>query len=72
MQRASPHLQAANLLVSMDPTGAYQLVYDGGHIAVREAVLAQLDPPLGRILRPFDRFRRRRNEAEYPAVDPPR
>jgi hypothetical protein len=38
----------------------------GGHIVVREAVSAQLDPPLGGILRPFDRLRRRRNQAEYP------
>ncbi len=43
----------------------------GGHIAVREAVLLQLDPPMGRALRPFDRLRRRRNEAEYPAVGTP-
>ncbi|GAB1817591.1 hypothetical protein [Herbidospora sp. RD11066] len=41
----------------------------GGHIAVFEAVSAQLDPPLGPILRPFDRMRRRRNEAEYPQRD---
>jgi hypothetical protein len=43
----------------------------GGHIAVREAVSAQLDPPLGGILRPFDRLRRRRNQAEYPSADGP-
>jgi hypothetical protein len=43
----------------------------GGHIAVREAVSAQLDPPLGSILRPFDRLRRRRNQAEYPAAEGP-
>ncbi|MDK3256452.1 hypothetical protein [Blastococcus capsensis] len=29
----------------------------------------QLDPPLGRTLRPFDRLRRTRNDAEYPATD---
>jgi hypothetical protein len=43
----------------------------GGHIAVREAVSAQLDPPLGGVLRPFDRLRRRRNQAEYPSADQP-
>jgi hypothetical protein len=43
----------------------------GGHIAVLDAVSAQLDPPLGAILRPFDRLRRRRNQAEYPSVDQP-
>jgi hypothetical protein len=43
----------------------------GGHIAVLDAVRAQLDPPLGGALRPFDRMRRRRNDAEYPAADRP-
>ncbi|MEU0553758.1 hypothetical protein [Dactylosporangium maewongense] len=43
----------------------------GGHIAVLDAVRAQVDPPLGGVLRPFDRMRRRRNDAEYPAADRP-
>lgn len=43
----------------------------GGHIAVLDAVRAQLDPPLGTTLRPFDRMRRMRNEAEYPRDDRP-
>ncbi len=43
----------------------------GGHIAVLEAVSAQLDPPLGAALRPFDRMRRRRNQAEYADLDSP-
>lgn len=43
----------------------------GGHIAVLEAVSAQLDPPLGGTLRPFDRMRRRRNQAEYADLDSP-
>lgn len=41
----------------------------GGHLAGYRAVTAQLDPPLGRTLRPFDRLRRTRNDAEYPATD---
>ncbi|MGH3168728.1 MAG: hypothetical protein ACRDN0_22965 [Trebonia sp.] len=41
----------------------------GGHIAILEAVSAQFDPPMGKVLRPFDRLRRRRNEAEYPRQD---
>lgn len=89
--QASQHLHAARAITSIDPTGAYQLLYDaarkalnavleneglratskGGHIAVLDAVSAQLDPPLGGILRPFDRMRRRRNQAEYPAADSP-
>ncbi|MGW5684004.1 hypothetical protein [Nonomuraea sp. NPDC003754] len=43
----------------------------GGHIAVLDAVTAQLDPPLGQSLRSFDRMRRRRNSAEYPRLDTP-
>jgi hypothetical protein len=43
----------------------------GGHIAVRDAVSAQLDPPLGGVLRPFDRLRRRRNQVEYPSSAAP-
>lgn len=47
----------------------------GGHTVIYEAVRAQLDPPLGPILRPFNRMRARRNEVEYrsseaPAVTP--
>jgi hypothetical protein len=38
-------------------------------VVVLEAVGAQLDPPLGQVLRPFDRMRRRRNDAEYPKQD---
>jgi hypothetical protein len=41
----------------------------GGHVAVLGAITAQLDPPIGQVLRPFDRIRRRRNEAEYPRHD---
>ena len=43
----------------------------GGHVVVGEAVIAQLDPPLGDVFRPFSRMRRRRNEAEYPRADAP-
>jgi hypothetical protein len=38
----------------------------GGHLAVAEAVRAQLDPPTGRVLRQFNRMRTRRHDAEYP------
>jgi hypothetical protein len=43
----------------------------GGHTAVYEAVRAQLDPPLGAILRPFNRMRVRRNEVEYRSSEAP-
>ena len=35
------------------------------------AVIAQLDPPMGAILRPFDRMRRTRNRSEYPSFTTP-
>src|SRR4051812_13557417 len=89
--QAHQHVKSAAALTTIDPTGAYQLLYDaarkalgavlenqglratsrGGHLAVLDAVSAQLQPPLGPILRPFDRLRRRRNEAEYPRQDQP-
>lgn len=40
----------------------------GGHLAAIRAVRAQLVPPLEDTLRPFDRLRRTRNDAEYPSV----
>ena len=43
----------------------------GGHLAAYDAARAQLDPPLGKILRPFDRMRRQRHDAEYPPVSAP-
>lgn len=44
----------------------------GGHLAAYEAVRAQLDPPMGAKLRPFDRMRRQRNVVEYLSADMPR
>ena len=41
----------------------------GGHRAVYAATAAQLDPPMGGVLRPFDRMRRQRHEIEYPAMN---
>ena len=43
----------------------------GGHIAPYAAVSAQLDPPMGQVLRPFDRLRRTRNRSEYPSFTTP-
>ncbi|MBS2963319.1 hypothetical protein KGA66_09700 [Actinocrinis puniceicyclus] len=44
----------------------------GGHVALGQAVRAQLDPPMGSALRPFERMRRRRNTIEYAPADTPR
>jgi hypothetical protein len=43
----------------------------GGHLAPYAAVVAQLDPPMGAVLRPFDRMRRTRNRSEYPSFTTP-
>jgi hypothetical protein len=43
----------------------------GGHTAPYAAVAAQLDPPMGTALRPFDRMRRTRNRSEYPSFTTP-
>jgi hypothetical protein len=43
----------------------------GGHLAVSDAVRAQLDPPMGQIFRQFNRMRIRRHDAEYPPTDAP-
>jgi hypothetical protein len=43
----------------------------GGHIAPYAAITAQLDPPMGTTLRPFDRMRRTRNRSEYPSFTTP-
>ncbi|MCL2784339.1 MAG: HEPN domain-containing protein [Propionibacteriaceae bacterium] len=42
-----------------------------GHHGTYLAVRSQLDPPLGKQLRPFERLRRRRNEIEYPDFESP-
>lgn len=43
----------------------------GGHLAVIDAVMAQLDPPLGVVFRPVNRLRLRRNRLEYPSAAEP-
>ena len=43
----------------------------GGHIAPYAAVSAQLDPPMGAVVRPFDRMRRTRHRSEYPSFTTP-
>lgn len=43
----------------------------GGHIAPYSAVAGQLDPPMGAVLRPFDRMRRTRHRSEYPSFTTP-
>lgn len=91
LAQAKAHSGAVAVIATVDPVGAYQLLYDaarkalcavlenqglratsrGGHLVIYRAITAQLQPPTGQVLRPFDRMRRRRNEAEYPTVDSP-
>jgi hypothetical protein len=44
---------------------------DGAHAVLLDAVLAQLDPPLGAIFRPFTWMRPLRNHTEYPSPEYP-
>ncbi|WP_109506881.1 HEPN domain-containing protein [Nocardioides speluncae] len=41
----------------------------GGHLAVQEAVEAQLGPNVRHVIRAFRMLRRRRNDNEYPSLD---
>lgn len=43
----------------------------GGHIVVIDAVLAQLDPPLGATIKNVHWMRRLRNGSEYPSFESP-
>lgn len=44
---------------------------EGAHAVLLSVALAQLDPPMGRVLRQFDWLRRTRNGAEYPVPGTP-
>jgi hypothetical protein len=75
LSQAHQHLDSAEAIAGSDAAvlenQGLRATSRGGHIAVLDSVSAQLDPPLGPILRPFDRLRRRRNQAEYPAAEHP-
>lgn len=43
----------------------------GGHIVLFDAAMAQFDPPLGTIIKPFNRIRARRNQVEYASGENP-
>lgn len=43
----------------------------GGHIAVQDAIEAQLGPNVRVVVRAFRTLRRRRNQSEYPSLDDP-
>jgi len=62
---------ARKALVAVLENQGLRPTHTGGHIVVYESVRAQLDPPLGHIIRPFNRMRRARNQSEYPSLDQP-
>lgn len=43
----------------------------GGHVAVQSAAMAQMPPPVDRVVRAFGAMRRVRNASEYPSPDRP-
>lgn len=43
----------------------------GGHVVLYDAAMAQFDPPLGSLIRPFNRMRARRNQVEYASSENP-
>jgi hypothetical protein len=43
----------------------------GGHIVLYDAALAQFDPPMGSLIRPFNRMWARRNQVEYASSENP-
>ncbi len=63
---------ARKALVALLEARGYRATTRGGHIAVLEAASALLGSEHATILRPVDRIRRRRHQAEYPSRDAPR
>lgn len=59
---------ARKALVALLQAQGLRPTREGGHVTVLEAARAQLDPPLGKLLRPLDRMRRTRHAAEYPTA----
>jgi HEPN domain len=43
----------------------------GGHLATYDATIAQLDPPMGATMRPFNRMRAQRHDMQYPGEEDP-
>lgn len=62
---------ARKALASLLVTQGLRPTHAGGHIAVYDAVMAQFDPPLGRVFRAFGWMRPLRNDSEYPSAERP-
>ncbi len=64
---ARRHLQSAQ----SDRSDRSTATSRGGHIVLYDAARAQFDPPLGKLVRPFNRMRARRNQIEYASSENP-
>ncbi|MBN9152176.1 MAG: HEPN domain-containing protein [Micrococcales bacterium] len=62
---------ARKALAALLVTQGLRPTHNGGHISVYEAVMAQFEPPLGAVFRPFGWMRPLRNDSEYPSVERP-
>jgi hypothetical protein len=62
---------ARKAIVSILAAQGLRATSRGGHIVLFDAAMAQLDPPLGKLIRPFNRLRARRNQVEYASTTNP-
>ena len=87
MDDATAHIESADAIQAVDPTGAYQLAYDAARKACSALLALQglrattrgghmavqdaVREQFGPVFAPFARMRRRRRDSEYPDVDTP-
>lgn len=87
MDDAAAHLESANAIKAVDPTGAYQLAYDAARKACSAllalqglrattrgghvAVQEAMREQFGAVFASYARMRRRRRDSEYPNLDTP-
>lgn len=87
MEDAAAHLESADAIKSVDPTGAYQLAYDAARKACSALLALQglrattggghvavqdtVREQFGPVFAPYARMRRRRRDSEYPDVNTP-
>lgn len=87
MADAVTHLESAQAIRDVDPTGAYQLAYDSARKACSALLAIQglrattrgghvavqdaVREQFGPVFAPFARMRRRRHDSEYPDIDTP-
>lgn len=62
---------ARKALASIFEAQGLRATAKGGHIVLFDAAMAQFDPPLGKLVKPFNRMRARRNQVEYASSENP-